>query len=249
MVTDETTDLVSLSKSLEDSKENMPPTKPLPVQDHLKVSMNKTNRFQIKPDVRMFHKTLDNITNHLNDNGTKQTDRAKGKDWEARRHVTDNNKAIARVNNESTQPGESTLCHQCGKSYSDYEHLKSHIRFVHNKKYSCHICFRPFSKPQLLASHISVHTGHRLLKCSTCGKEYASKGTLRKHEYLHTGGEGPLICEFCELRFPSSDSLKYHVKDKHKIKDSKCELCGKTFFSKGSLKEHMMSHIYERPQM
>ena len=152
-----------------------------------------------------------------------------------------------RANNISQHSlGKSAHCHICGKSYSDNAHLKCHIRKVHNKKYSCHICLRLFTKSQELVAHQSVNTGHKQFQCSTCGKQYSHKGSLREHMHSHSGGQGPLTCEICEQRFPSTKSLKYHVKDKHKIKDQKCGICGKSFFGKGSLTSHMIWHTNER---
>ena len=49
-------------------------------------------------------------------------------------------------------------------------------------------------------------------------------------------------CRLCRMEFPSTSSLKVHLKKKHLDAAVKCHLCAKKFFSKRGVREHMKSH-------
>ena len=109
-------------------------------------------------------------------------------------------------------------------------------------------------------------TGHI---CSTCGKEYATKGEVKKHfqmiheqikyvcdickkafgakpglkqhqEKFHEGKKPSVQCPLCPKCFWTDQVLKRHVNDVHeKKRPHGCELCGLRFAQKGQLNTHM----------
>ena len=49
-------------------------------------------------------------------------------------------------------------------------------------------------------------------------------------------------CKYCADYFLTSCLLKKHYLKNHKDKGDECSVCGKTFFSKKGLKEHLQQH-------
>lgn len=54
-----------------------------------------------------------------------------------------------------------------------------------DKKYSCNFCFKLYSSPRALKSHIFKHTGEALLKCFVCNERFGTTHLLRVHKKTH----------------------------------------------------------------
>ena len=50
---------------------------------------------------------------------------------------------------------------------------------------TCRFCQKIFSAPSLLARHERMHTGEKPYSCDTCGKSFAEKGNMKKHQITH----------------------------------------------------------------
>ncbi|XP_066982336.1 oocyte zinc finger protein XlCOF6-like [Macrobrachium rosenbergii] len=162
-------------------------------------------------------------------------------------------------------------CEECGHKFRRISTLRFHKRTHTNERpYQCDVCGKTFTQPSSLKTHQKLHSGERPHACNVCNEKFALKGALQSHMRTHTK-EKPFNCEVCSKSFAQSSALKSHLKthenDKTantdgnskelaqedeaptdgKPKKHPCELCGRSFALKNTLKIHMMRHRGERP--
>lgn len=74
-------------------------------------------------------------------------------------------------------------------------------------------------------------------KCSVCGKEFASKNTLKQH--IKSNHPGLHFCTVCFDAFTTKDHLNTHKMQQHKSSNS-CPECNRYFTTKHALNQHRL---------
>lgn len=72
-------------------------------------------------------------------------------------------------------------CMNCSSSFKCLSTLRQHEVVHSEKKYSCEVCLRKFSRPEKVRIHMRVHTGEKPYNCSKCHKKYQQKNDLNRH--------------------------------------------------------------------
>lgn len=72
-------------------------------------------------------------------------------------------------------------CTSCGSSFKCLSTLRQHEVVHSEKKYSCEVCLRKFSRPEKVRIHMRVHTGEKPYNCLRCHKKYQQKNDLNRH--------------------------------------------------------------------
>uniref|UniRef100_A0A182YKL6 C2H2-type domain-containing protein n=1 Tax=Anopheles stephensi TaxID=30069 RepID=A0A182YKL6_ANOST len=149
------------------------------------------------------------------------------------------------------------LCKICGKDFTEWKNLKRHKDEKHPQcnqgTFRCDYegCTLTYSTSKGLYAHKRKHDPAYVKPvplpciCETCGVTYSSKGALKKHMYIHTGGM-PFRCEQCNKSYPTSYKLKVHMMRHQGIKNHECSVCGMRKTTADELKLHMNYHTKEK---
>lgn len=94
-------------------------------------------------------------------------------------------------------------CPVCWKEFSKPHMVKTHMR-IHTgeKPYHCHYCPKSFTTSGNLGDHLRVHSTERLFKCKICGTKFKRKATLKRHFELHANDLQGHRSPSIELLFP-----------------------------------------------
>ena len=88
------------------------------------------------------------------------------------------------------------------------------IKIHTGKKQKCQICGIVVSCRQSLYRHLRLHNGRKEVKatCNVCGKAFyrTAQSEIDRHMRIHTG-EKPYSCEICGKSFALKQTLKKHV--------------------------------------
>ncbi|XP_069696363.1 zinc finger protein 732-like isoform X2 [Periplaneta americana] len=153
---------------------------------------------------------------------------------------------------ENKRPVGISLKKSCSKIINKTRNLKRGKKVTVAAKtggerpFSCPECGKTFAQRAHLARHELVHTGERPYGCSICGKAFADSSTLTTHMRTHTG-ERPFVCDICGKAFAGRSDLRKHAIIHTGRRPYVCSVCSKAFTRSTNLKKHARIHSGVRP--
>ncbi|XP_011635472.1 zinc finger protein 267-like [Pogonomyrmex barbatus] len=168
--------------------------------------------------------------------------------------------SLITVNPPVLSQARTTICRDCGKSFSSLNQMSNHNCNVETlvngssdvgskddslqtnvNSFNCDICSKPFKRKEHLFQHRKLHTGERPYVCTTCSKAFSRKEHLVRHSVSHTG-QKMHECEMCGKSFSRKDNLHKHRKTHGVSGPYICETCGKSFVVKHYYVMHLTTH-------
>ncbi|XP_049884195.1 zinc finger protein 99-like isoform X2 [Pectinophora gossypiella] len=150
-------------------------------------------------------------------------------------------------------------CPRCDKVFqwksNLWRHLRSHKARETGELY-CETCDKRFAslatyKQHLAVSKQHVSEGEYSFSCSDCGKKFVNKTRLRDHIDWEHLQKIKFRCQLCNKPFKCHTSLYVHMKNVHKnkgLKDNLCHVCGKSYQNLAKLRYHIVAmHTTETP--
>ncbi|XP_077107324.1 uncharacterized protein LOC143765007 isoform X1 [Ranitomeya variabilis] len=137
-------------------------------------------------------------------------------------------------------------CSELGKGSTQNKYLKNPRTHLTVHQHQCSECGKWFAHKANLERHEKIHRDERPYPCSECGKCFTQKSDLIKHQRIHTG-EKPFSCSECGKCFTKKSVLVKHQRIHTGERPFPCLECGKSFTQKSGLVEHGRIHTGEKP--
>ncbi|XP_073540637.1 uncharacterized protein [Phyllobates terribilis] len=148
---------------------------------------------------------------------------------------------------ESAHTGQiHFLCTTCDNAVTQNSHVGEQVIRTVGKPFSCDTCGKCFALKAILFRHQKIHSSERPLSCEECGKSFPYKSSLLEHQRFHTG-QKPYSCAECGKSFTRKRVLVEHQLIHTGEKPFPCLECGKFYARKSQLEIHQRSHTGERP--
>lgn len=138
---------------------------------------------------------------------------------------------------------QSYTCTYCSESFPLKEMHDYHIKNKHERSHTCDYCGNRFSERRTLVKHVRCHTGEKPYACDQCDFRCSSSSSLcqhkrRRHDPAETGRKH--ICEQCGKGFYTRDNLKEHIATHSNAKMFSCYICGKGLKNDSCYRRHMV---------
>ena len=146
------------------------------------------------------------------------------------------------------EPKFQCTAEECDKKFHLKDNLIAHQENVHlkSKTIPCNVCGKMFYNKSMLRSHMQQHEDTKHV-CEHCSNEFSCSKSLKEHiKFKHDNAESLLICTVCHKSYSTPQNLKSHFSRVH-MQERKhvCPKCGKCFFEKAELENHLSSHSSE----
>lgn len=144
---------------------------------------------------------------------------------------------------EKGQLKERFECDVCKKLFYSRYTLKYHTLQLHTNetKYECNICGRRMAKKFMLVQHMLVHSNDKI-PCEHCGRLFIRKFELEAHVKAVHMKLKPFECQYCSECFASKKTLRHHEYIHTGEKPYVCDVCGQAYRQQTCLKNHRKSH-------
>lgn len=104
-----------------------------------------------------------------------------------------------------------------------FKHRASLVNHIRNHKglrpYKCEFCPNKFTLLSTLKNHfLRRHSNEKSFKCTVCKKGFRDEINLLAHATVHSN-ERKYECQHCKKTYKYSQSLYYHIREKHEVSD------------------------------
>jgi len=152
------------------------------------------------------------------------------------------------VKNNHTRPEK---CTQCDKSFGTPKVLKEHFRIAHSDNshiYKCNLCLHSYSRKEHLRGHLkTVHESSlsKPFECATCHRTFRSKEKLEHHVARIHELRNCEPCPHCKKLYSriSVHLIRCLKNPDRKLERLKCPGCDKTYFHSKNLNIHLKKNI------
>lgn len=165
------------------------------------------------------------------------------------RHSREEHAERRAFNSIHSKDSTQNVCSLCARVFPTDKLYASHLESLTAPKAMCSTCGKTVSRYGI-TKHMRLHTEakSKSFTCQECGKVYATKVGLLKHEKRDHLNEFPEACQFCEKRFILKSDLKHHMAMRHtQHRPYKCSQCELAFVTRQQLARHTATHTDERP--
>ncbi|KAL1109944.1 hypothetical protein AAG570_014101 [Ranatra chinensis] len=117
---------------------------------------------------------------------------------------------------------------------------------VENKLWQCGLCPKSFSSENFLHFHMWEHMPFaRKMVVPLEQNGSPTHGNMYRHKLYHSSSQ--CLCQVCGRVYPTRSTLRAHQITHSNLRPHKCSLCDKTFKRNQDLKFHINQHTGERP--
>lgn len=135
-------------------------------------------------------------------------------------------------------------CKQCDKGFTTPAFLNTHIKEIHEHKFSCKFCSQTFGHRTGLSRHELRHFGHKPFKCNLCDYAGVTSSLLKRHNMTQHINKDEMtknhVCDQCGKAFLTRNKLDAHIVTHSDKKNYLCQHCGKYLKNDSSYRRHMV---------
>ncbi|CAH0730144.1 unnamed protein product, partial [Brenthis ino] len=141
------------------------------------------------------------------------------------------------------------ICDSCGKAFASKARLRGHMRTHEIGDFPCRYCDAVFDRVTKRENHVSKeHKSGIRYACKRCNISLSSFYARQKHlAEVHNEELKRYKCKACTQSYITPGHLSSHVRRDHlNERNHKCNKCDLAFYTRNSLKMHMIKHDGER---
>lgn len=143
-------------------------------------------------------------------------------------------------------------CFVCNTMFKSNQLLRCHIEMKHTdlQTFECNLCQTIFMKEFSLRAHICKPKRTNCVTCDICGKDLATRRSLRVHKILVHSPPGLIFCNLCGKKSDSIEERDAHrnecalkrklLNTKRKLTRLECDVCKAVFKDKSRIRHHML---------